>query len=348
MSTKNQTVAISLHGGFFNRKKLDENFRVYFWFNTYNYNNATESITVQAVKCVDMYAEEIAQELIDDPSGQSGFFTQEFQNTPGYVWICPNTTHINVLNDLAPAALTYVNFQIDVLQCQMAQEYDEDAGIVSYADKDEKLTCKSGNETAEHASKYSVSQKLISMYFSPSDYHEYGEMLRTVDYEQTFPLSDTGYINTKYQATRDQVKFYDNFFLINDYALIDDYSYVQLLTMNEGRILETMPFFTLIIGQGQLRTNTTCYSKNFVAFLTKLGGLFTSMLAIATFIVQGYQRFVKQKSMLKKLYGEEKKKSGDVRMASKHDSPIQILQEKMSRRTEFRVRYCTFLLVSCF
>ena len=85
-----------------------------------------------------------------------------------------------------------------------------------------------------------------------------------------------------------------------------------------------MPFFSLYIGQGQLRTNTDCFSKDFVAFLTKLGGLFTSVFAIATFIVSGYQRFVKQKSMLKKLYGEEKK-SEDARPPSKHDSPIQIL-----------------------
>ena len=77
--------------------------------------------------------------------------------------------------------------------------------------------------------------------------------------------------------------------------------------MNEVRGSDYMPFFSLYLGQGQLRTNTNCFSKDFVAFLTKLGGLFTSVFAIATFIVSGYQRFVKQKSMLKKLYGEEKK-----------------------------------------
>ena len=61
-------MAIALHGGW-NRKKIDENLRVYFWFNTYNYENTTSSITVQAVKCEDMYAEEIAEELEEDPSG---------------------------------------------------------------------------------------------------------------------------------------------------------------------------------------------------------------------------------------------------------------------------------------
>ena len=92
---------------------------------------------------------------------------------------------------------------------------------------------------------------------------------------------------------------------------------------------------------------TYYYSKNVIDFLTKIGGLFTSVFAIATFMVSSYQRFVKQKSMLKKLYGEEKK-SEDIRPASKHDSPIQIMQEKMSRRTDFRVKFCTYLLVNFF
>ena len=108
MGTENQTVAIALQS-FMSRKNIDENFRVYFWYNTFNYQNATESVAVQAVKCIDMYAEEIEREWEEDPSGQSGFYIQEF-NTPGYVWICPNTTKITVLNNLAPAVPTYVNF----------------------------------------------------------------------------------------------------------------------------------------------------------------------------------------------------------------------------------------------
>ena len=139
---------------------------------------------MQAVKCVDMYAEEIARELEEDPSGQTGSFNQEF-NTPGYVWICPNTTQIALLNTNEPQINTYVSLEADVWQCQPAQIWDEQANFTSYADKDEKLTCMSADETAEQASSYSysVTQKLMSMYFNPSDYHKYGGMIRTANYE---------------------------------------------------------------------------------------------------------------------------------------------------------------------
>ena len=59
LNTQNQTVAIALQS-FHSRKMIDENFRVYFWVNTYNYENMTESYAVQATKCSDIYAEQIA------------------------------------------------------------------------------------------------------------------------------------------------------------------------------------------------------------------------------------------------------------------------------------------------
>ena len=52
-------MAIALQS-FHSRKMIDENFRVYFWVNTYNYENTTESYAVQAAKCSDIYAEQIA------------------------------------------------------------------------------------------------------------------------------------------------------------------------------------------------------------------------------------------------------------------------------------------------
>ena len=36
-----------------------------------------------------------------------------------------------------------------------------------------------------------------------------------------------------------------------------------------------------------------------------MGGLFTSLMAFATFLIASYQKFEAQKSMLKRLYGEE-------------------------------------------
>ena len=39
-------------------------------------------------------------------------------------------------------------------------------------------------------------------------------------------------------------------------------------------------------------------------FLSEVGGFFTSVMGIFTFFISGYQSFVSEKSMIKKLYGE--------------------------------------------
>ena len=83
------------------------------------------------------------------------------------------------------------------------------------------------------------------MYFNPSDYHKDGEMVRTANYEQLFDLSNTGYVYTKYEAKRDQVRFFDDFFRIKDYSLIDDYSYDLLSTLNQQRIFVDEVYFDL-------------------------------------------------------------------------------------------------------
>ena len=57
--------------------------------------------------------------------------------------------------------------------------------------------------------------------------------------------------------------------------------------------------------QAQERTITTWTQVYFSDFLSNIGGLFTSLMAGASFLVEGYQSFVAQKSMLKRLYGEE-------------------------------------------
>ena len=40
-------------------------------------------------------------------------------------------------------------------------------------------------------------------------------------------------------------------------------------------------------------------------FLYQIGGLSRSLMAAASFLVLGYQNFVAQKSLLKRLYGEQ-------------------------------------------
>lgn len=87
-----------------------------------------------------MYAEQLAvEQAIQENGGEPGFYMSEF-DTPGYNWICPNTTQIPILNAQAPVSndATYVNFQVEVYQCVEAQMYDEQNGIVSYADLEAK------------------------------------------------------------------------------------------------------------------------------------------------------------------------------------------------------------------
>ena len=43
----------------------------------------------------------------------------------------------------------------------------------------------------------------------------------------------------------------------------------------------------------------------FLDFLANVGGLFTSLMAVLQLIMSGYQNFTADKSMLKRLYGEE-------------------------------------------
>ena len=43
----------------------------------------------------------------------------------------------------------------------------------------------------------------------------------------------------------------------------------------------------------------------FSDFLSQIGGLFTSLMAGATFFMVGYQNFEAQNALLKRLYGEE-------------------------------------------
>ena len=43
----------------------------------------------------------------------------------------------------------------------------------------------------------------------------------------------------------------------------------------------------------------------FTDYLSNVGGLLTSVMAGALFVMSGYQEFIAEKSMLKRLYGEE-------------------------------------------
>ena len=74
---------------------------------------------------------------------------------------------------------------------------------------------------------------------------------------------------------------------------MDDFSYVLLSDLVQPRIEKFMPFYTLHLGQGQLRRDTSWFCNDILLLLSRLGGLFTSGFGIAAFIINGYQRFVK-------------------------------------------------------
>ena len=49
----------------------------------------------------------------------------------------------------------------------------------------------------------------------------------------------------------------------------------------------------------------TNWTKTYITdFLAHIGGLFTSVIAGASFLLSNYQHFVSEKSLLKRLYGE--------------------------------------------
>ena len=82
--------------------------------------------------------------------------------------------------------------------------------------------------------------------------------------------------------------------------------------------------------------------KYYTDFLSEIGGLFTSIMAAATFIISGYQKFVSNKSMLKKLYGEEDmtQTSEEAEMeAEQQTCPQEVYIAKLERRQNFTARY---------
>ena len=85
-------------------------------------------------------------------------------------------------------------------------------------------------------------------------------------------------------------------------------------------------------------------------FLSYIGGLFGAQMAVAKFFMSGYQDFVADKSLLKKLYGEEEmtRKVGEADQGEEETVPQQIMRNKLEKYKEFKANFCTFKLISCF
>ena len=84
-------------------------------------------------------------------------------------------------------------------------------------------------------------------------------------------------------------------------------------------------------------------------------------MGVCTFLLAGYHQWVAQKSMFKRLYGEERDddlKSGSddtsdqlLNQADDDDAsqtPKEILRTKIEKRKDFSASYCSFMLMYCF
>ena len=108
------------------------------------------------------------------------------------------------------------------------------------------------------------------------------------------------------------------------------------------------PYFTLYMEQAQDRTNTKWTQVYLDDFLSNIGGLFTSLFKTAAFLFLGYEQFVTQKSMLKRLYGEEAHEREEAASEQNCKSTEEQLRDKMERKRNFDFSFCMFKLVSCF
>ena len=78
------------------------------------------------------------------------------------------------------------------------------------------------------------------------------------------------------------------------------------------------------------------------------------------FIMQGYQEFVKDTSMIKRLYGEENEDEGETKQSKTEDdqdlknsindekSVNTIFRTQLEKRKEFQFNYCSYLLATFF
>jgi hypothetical protein len=116
------------------------------------------------VRCKDLYAAQIEEELAPGFVGQD-FFSNEFTSTTNE-WICPNVTTIDLYND-PDSYQRGLNFAMVVNSCEVAKQIDKENGIVSYADSEGDVPCVSQKESESEASGQKVWQKLMTTNFDP-------------------------------------------------------------------------------------------------------------------------------------------------------------------------------------
>ena len=100
-------------------------------------------------------------------------------------------------------------------------------------------------------------------------------------------------------------KVFKDFFFSNRFKQLITYTF----TNNDLNSIKSRDrqddYFVFAVYLGHKQSYTVWTQLYFTGWLSDIGGLFTSIMAIAKFFISGYQEFVVQKSMLKRLYGEE-------------------------------------------
>ena len=168
--------------------------------------------------------------------------------------------------------------------------------------------------------------------------------------------SNTTFIEYAIGVNQETNEVHDNFFLAhyaNKFLTYTFQVHLQDYLPNEVKSQEDY-YLMLILQQGQERTLTKWEQIYINDFLSEIGGLFTAFWGVINFFLSSYQDFVYQKSLLKRLYGEEGGSSSSAADESSSDEgdtrlpPSEQLQKKMEKRKDFRASYCLQLLVPCF
>lgn len=135
-------------------------------------------------------------------------------------------------------------------------------------------------------------------------------------------------------------------------------------------------FYNVFMIQGQEKTVNSWQMSYLSDYMADIGGIFTSVVGVATFLLAGFQRFISQKSMLNRLYGESdspvrfdqasggatKDPAGEFKTEAKVSSEgnvkytdessdteaKELIRQQVLGRHDFTQGYCSYTLISVF
>ena len=186
-----------------------------------------------------------------------------------------------------------------------------------------------------------------------------------MQYRVTSGLQNNTSFQNRYVADKVHTNFFYDLLFSNYETLIEtfDYNYLSSSIYSGYAQYPQNGYYNAQICQGKSINHSLWQRVTFFKFLSSFGALVMTIFSIMAFLVRGYENFIKDKSMLKMLYGEHySEKEKQVRRASKqivsgdlldkdiqdNDTAKQIFQEHIEARKDFRFGYWTFLLISSF